>query len=284
MKAKAVWELLRLEHGFMYGVGVVIGVFVSTGIDFSLQNLILGILTAIFLQASAFALNDYFDYEVDLANKRYDRPLIRGELSRNTAFLFFALLAPVGFLTAVMISIEAFLFAFAVTVAGFLYDIRLKEFGFAGNVYIAFSMAAPFIFGSVVATKTVVPSAALLSLLAFLSGIGREIMKGIEDVEGDAIRDVKTVARVRGVEIAARLSAIMFVLSVFLSFLPPLLLAEYFLDLKYIVPVAATDVLLILVSLNLLKGRFERSLIREYRKKTLLAMAFGLAGFFGGVF
>jgi len=284
MKFRAVWELLRLEHGLMYGFGVIVGIIVSAGIGFSYHDMFFGVLTAIFLQASAFALNDYFDYEVDLANKRFDRPLVRGDLSRRTAFLFFVLLAPLGFLTAILISLEAFLLAFAVTVAGYLYDVKLKEYGFAGNVYIAFSMAAPFIFGSVVATKTVVPSTALLALLAFFSGVGREIMKGIEDVEGDAIRDVKTIARVKGVESAAKLSALMFVFSVFLSFIPPLLLAEYFLDLKYILPVALTDILLISVSLNLLMGNSDRESIRKYRKKTLFAMSFGLVGFFAGAF
>jgi geranylgeranylglycerol-phosphate geranylgeranyltransferase len=284
MNVKALWELLRLEHGLMYGFGVVIGVVISAGLDFSLKDMFLGVLTAIFLQASAFALNDYFDYEVDLANKRFDRPLVRGDLSKGTAFILFALLAPFGFLTAYMISLEAFLLAFVITIAGFMYDIKLKEFGFSGNVYIAFSMAAPFIFGSVVAKNTVVPSAALLSLLAFFSGIGREVMKGIEDVEGDAIRDVKTIARVRGVKAAARFSAILFLFSVFLSILPPLSLAEYFMDIKYIFLVAVTDLLLLLVSFNLLKGRFGKNYIRKYRKQTLLAMAFGLAGFFAGVF
>lgn len=284
MKFKAVWDLLRLEHGLMYGFGVIVGIIISARIDFSYHDMVFGVLTAVFLQASAFALNDYFDYEVDLANKRLDRPLVRGDLSRRTAFLFFVLLAPLGFLTAILISLEAFLLAFVITVAGYLYDIKLKEYGFAGNIYIAFSMSAPFIFGSVVATKTIVSSAALLALLAFFSGVGREIMKGIEDVEGDALRDIKTIARTKGVETASKLSALMFIFSAILSFIPPLLLSEYFLDLKYIFPIGITDILLISVSLNLLKGKFGKDYIRKYRKETLLAMTFGLAGFFAGAF
>jgi len=283
-KVKAIWELLRLEHGLMYGFGVAIGVVVSAGIGFSSYKLFLGIITAILLQASAFALNDYFDYEVDRANNRIDRPLVRGDLSKRTAFILFAILAPLGFLTAYLISIEAFLLAFGITVAGFIYDIKLKEFGLAGNIYIAFSMAAPFIFGSVVATNTIVASSALLAMLAFFAGVGREIMKGIEDVKGDELRDVKTIARTRGVKTAARWSSAMLILSIILSILPLTLLEEYYLDVKYIVPVAGTDILLLMVSKDLISGKFDIESIKKFRKKTLLAMFLGLVGFFAGIF
>lgn len=284
MRFKAIWELLRLEHGLMYALAVLIGVVISAGLKFSSIDMLLGALTALFLQASAFALNDFFDYEVDVANERTDRPLVRGDLDKNTALILFMVLGVLGFVFAYLISIEAFILAFIITVAGFLYDFKLKEFGFSGNIYIAFSMAAPFIFGSVVATDTIVPSAGLLALLAFSSGIGREIMKGIEDVEGDALRNVKTIARLKGETRAAQFASSMFVLSIILSFLPILFVDKYFLDLKYIIPIVGTDALLIYTSKELLAGKWEKQLIKKYRKRTLGAMALGLVGFFVGIF
>jgi len=280
---KAVWDLLRLEHGLMYALGVIAGMVVSAGLEFSVEDAVLGALTAVFLQASAFALNDYFDYEVDLANERMDRPLVRGDLSRRPALILSFVLAPLGFLTAYLISIEVLALALVIALLGFIYDAKLKEFGLTGNVYIAFSMAAPFIFGSVVATGEIKESSALLALIAFFSGVAREIMKGIEDVEGDALRNVKTIARTKGVKVAAKTSAFLFVLSVLLSFLPPLLIEE-FLDFKYIVPVAITDVMLLLLSRNLLIGRIEKKHIKKYRKESLIALGVGLVGFIGGAF
>lgn len=284
MRFRATWELLRLEHGLMYALAVLIGVIISAGLHLSPWDMLLGALTALFLQASAFALNDFFDYEVDVANERTDRPLVRGDLDKNTAFILFVALGVFGFVFAYLISIEAFTLAFIIAVAGFLYDVKLKEFGFSGNIYIAFSMAAPFIFGSVVATDTIVPSAGLLALLAFFSGIGREIMKGIEDVEGDALRNVKTIARLKGENRAAQLSSLLFVVSIILSILPLLFVDKYFMDLKYIIPVAGTDAILILTSKELLAGKWEKQLIKKYRKRTLGAMALGLLGFFAGIF
>ncbi|RLI79721.1 prenyltransferase [Archaeoglobales archaeon] len=285
-KIKAFWDLFRLEHGIMYGVGVIIGVFVSNPNYTNLENLAFGFFTALFLQASAFALNDYFDYEVDLANRRFDRPLVRGELSKKEAILSFFILMPIGFFFAYLISSIALLLALAITLIGYIYDIKLKEFGVAGNVYIAFSMAAPFVFGSIVAENYLTIQAAILALIAFLSGVGREIMKGIEDVEGDAIRDVKTVARIKGVRTASICAALLFITSIFLSFVPFFLIKEYYLDFKYMIPVLVTDAILTEVSFDLLNKdeKIIRQKIGDFRKKSLTAMGLGLMGFLAGAF
>ncbi len=279
---RSFWDLFRLEHGLMYGLGVVVGIYVSDPYFGDVFKILFGYLTAVFLQASAFALNDYSDYEVDVANNRLDRPLVRGELSVKTALWAGILMMPAGFVSAAVISPAAFAFAVAITVLGYIYNLKLKEFGLAGNIYIAFTMSAPFLFGSIVARNTITTTAVLLSAMAFLSGLGREIMKGIEDVEGDAIRDVKSVARVKGVRFAAILSALLYLLAVLISPLPPLLV-QGFMDWKYILPVAVTDVILIYVAVSVVR-RHGKETIDRYRKYTLVGMALGLIGFLGGAF
>ncbi|MCS7129937.1 MAG: UbiA family prenyltransferase [Archaeoglobaceae archaeon] len=273
---KAFWELLRLEHGIMYGLGVLIGIFLGGGAD--LELVVFGFLTALFLQASAFAMNDYLDYEVDLANKRLDRPLVRGDLSRRTALISSLIFFPIGLLSAFLISLQALLFALIVSILGFAYNAKLKELGLIGNAYVAFTMSAPFIFGGIISKFNY--SVLLLSLIAFLSGLGREIMKGIEDIEGDALRNVKSIARVHGIEKAVKMSSLLFLFAVILSFLPPILVLEYY-DLKYLIPVAITDFMLISVALRLPKNPEK---IPKFRKETLLAMLFGLIGFLAGAF
>ncbi len=280
-KLKAVWELLRLEHGLMYAAGVLAGIVVSSGLNFSWEKGTLGMLSAIFLQASGFALNDYVDYEVDTANERFDRPLVRGELSRRLALTLSILLAPFGLLSAYLINFKAFLFALFVSLLGYAYDLKLKETGIAGNIYIAFSMAVPFLFGSVVARDELCGTVVVLSSIAFLSGVGREIMKGIEDVRGDAIREVKTVARVFGIRRAAKVAATLYVISVAMSVLPPLLFRR-FANPGY-APVLLTDIILLQCSVELLKIEKDEEkaakVVRKLRKRTLIALTFGLLGF-----
>jgi len=276
---RAVWSLTRLEHGFIYGLGVIAGVFITLGyIDTRLS--FFGFLTALFLQASAFALNDYFDYEVDVANRRLDRPIVRGDISRREALIISVIFAVPGFLFAYIISFIAFILALAITLLGYIYDVKLKEYGIAGNVYIAFSMVAPFIFGSVVAGK---PNTqiVILSAIAFLSGLAREIMKGIEDVEGDALRNVKTVARVYGIRKAEKASASLYFVSITLSLIV-IAIPEY-MDAKYLVPVLICDYILVRTAIKLVHG-IKRSEISEMRKKTMIALFFGLIAFILGSF
>ncbi len=274
---KAIWSLTRLEHGLIYGLGVVAGVFITLEyLDIRLS--VFGFLTALFLQASAFALNDYFDYEVDVANRRFDRPIVRGDISRRDALIISIILAIPGFLFAYAVSLLALILAVAITFLGYAYDIKLKEYGIAGNVYIAFSMAAPFIFGSVVA-GTLNTQIAILSAIAFLSGLAREIMKGIEDVEGDAIRNVRTVARVYGVRTAEKASAYIYMVSIVLSFLV-VAIPEY-MDVKYLIPVLICDYILAKTARSLFYGA-ERSEIGKMRKRTMIALLFGLIAFILG--
>ncbi|MCS7121600.1 MAG: UbiA family prenyltransferase [Archaeoglobaceae archaeon] len=273
---KAYWQLFRLEHGLIYGFATTVGIIVAgQPIDF---RAFLAYTTALFFQASTFALNDYFDYYVDLENRRFDRPLVRGEIKREQAFKSFLVTFPLGFITSYMISLQAFIFASAIALLGVAYDVKLKELGFLGNVYIALSMAAPFVFGGIV-VNSVTPTVLVLASIAFFCGLGREIMKSIEDVAGDRIRNVRSIARIYGVDFAAKVSTIFFIISIVLSFTP--LIFEEYRDPKYFFPVLLTDAILFKVSINLLKKKYY---IKKFRIETLLAVIVGLIAFIAGAF
>ena len=81
-KIKAIWEIMRLEHGVMIAIAILIGSLIALkGETFPpIDKFILTFFTALFLEASTFALNDYYDLEIDKKNKRMDRPLVRGDL------------------------------------------------------------------------------------------------------------------------------------------------------------------------------------------------------------
>ena len=203
-KLKAVWELTRAEHGLMYGFGVLIGIVIAGGS--TCETAILGFLIALFLQAGTFALNDYCDLESDIANRRMDRPLVRGELRKEDALLTACFTTALGiicavFLTILLKNVILFLLVLILAALGILYDIKMKEFLAVSNMYIAFTMAVPFIFGGLISEPGGIKLPILiLSSIAFLAGFGREVMKDIADIKGDALRTIRSVARVYGVE------------------------------------------------------------------------------------
>jgi|Deesub1362A_J573_1020465.scaffolds.fasta_scaffold00017_137 geranylgeranylglycerol-phosphate geranylgeranyltransferase len=281
-KLQALWQLFRLEHGFMYGVGVWIGAFIAVGLNVEINSIIFGFLTALFLQAGTFALNDYYDFEVDKANKRRDRPLVRGDLTKQDAMRASLIMIPLGLITAALVNFPSFVLALIITVMGVLYDVKIKETGLGGNSYIAFTMAAPFIYGSVVATRWITWDIAMLSIIAFSAGLGREIMKGIEDVHGDALRNVRSIARELGERKAGIIAGILFGISVAFSPIPYLHPeSAYHGNLVYLGLVFITDVILMYVTVSLWRKRDYS--IKNLRKVSLTGLFMGLMAFLAGI-
>ena len=178
-----------------------------------------GVVAVVTAEMGAFALNDYFDVEVDRKNHRTDRPIVRGDISRREALSLTVVSFIVSIVAGYFMNNVARWSVLVVLIAfGVLYDYKLKEYGILGNVYIAFTMAAPFLFSSMLFRDSQV--LLLLSAIAFLVGLGREIMKGIMDVEGDALRDVKTVARVYGTKTAKYMAVVLYLISVLFAPVP----------------------------------------------------------------
>ena len=281
-KLKAYWDLTRLDHGLIFAVSFVLGMTIAYGRLPNAGLAIAGVIAAIAAEMGTFALNDYFDVEVDRKNNRTDRPIIRGEITRNEALALTVVSFIVSIAAAVLMdNIGALIVVIAMIVFGCFYDYRLKEYGILGNIYIAFTMAAPFLFSSMLFKAS--PILLLLSTMAFFLGLGREIMKGIMDVEGDALRDVKTVARLYGESTARYVAIALYLIALLLAPLPyfwkfGLDTTKYYYNPLYAALAAITIAVLGYVCVSLLRSH-ERKTISKARKTTLIAMVVALLAF-----
>lgn len=279
---RAIWELTRGEHGLMYGAGVLIGILVAGG-NFGITA-VLGFFTAFFIQAGTFALNDYCDLETDIANHRLDRPLVRGALTKELAFGIACIATALGILSSVVLTmlhggLTLFLVALLLAALGILYDIKIKELFAVGNLYIAFTMAVPFIYGGLIAGD-IGEGLLILSFIALLAGLGREVMKDIADIEGDEIRDVRSIARVYGIEEAKKVVTASSLLAVGLSVVPFFLPSTpYYLNPIFIILVSGTDIIFAHTINELWKQHVN---YEQLRKETLVAIAIGLLAFICG--
>jgi len=280
-KIKAIWELTRLEHGLMYGFGVIIGIIIVDKTVLFTKLSIFGFFTALLLEAGTFALNDYYDLESDIANRRRDRPLVRGDMRKEEALLIAIIATVFGIICASFLSHIVFLLALILAVLGILYDIKIKELLAVSNLYIAFTMAIPFIFGGLIAEPERIDLALLiLASIAFLAGFGREVMKDIADVKGDALRNIKSIARIYGADKAIKVVFFSYLLAVILSVVPFFLVnTSYFHNLAYILSVMAADALFVHTCFGLQK---EDVNYNTMRKETLLAIGIGLIAFVSG--
>ena len=283
-KLKAVWDLTRLEHGLIYAISMVVSLVIAyhSITDLDMNLVVAGVIAVTAAEMGAFALNDYFDVDVDRKNRRTARPIVRGDISKNEALLLTAVSFIVSIVAGYFMNNLGALIVIVVLIAfGILYDYKLKEYGIIGNLYIAFTMAAPFLFSSMLFKDSQV--LLLLSAIAFFVGLGREIMKGIMDIEGDALRDVKTVARVYGTKTAKYVAVVLYLISILLAPVPFVFnIDEHFYNnIAYAIPAAIASLILLYVCVNLLRGH-ERKAVSQARKVTLLGMVVALIAFLTG--
>jgi geranylgeranylglycerol-phosphate geranylgeranyltransferase len=289
-KLKAIWELMRLEHGVMIAIAILIGSLIAAKTFPALDKFILTFFTALFLEASTFALNDYYDFEIDKKNKRIDRPLVREDISKNTALYLFFILFPLGIVCSYFVNLTCFIIALVTALFAIFYDVVLKKIKLLGNFFIAYTMAIPFVFGAAsVLTKTsfaidLSPAIFIIALIAFLTGAGREIMKDVMDFEGDKEEGVRSFPRYIGIRKSNMISAFFYIIAIALSFLPFFMSCYdvYYQNYYYFSFVMVTDTMLLSTSLQLI---FKKQInMRFYRKFTLVAIFFGLIAFLVGVF
>src|SRR2546428_5532817 len=171
------------------GIGGVVGVGSAAWGDLALP-LVLPATAAASLTAGGNALNDIFDRETDRINHP-DRPLASGQLTLGTARAF----AASAFVIAAILA--AFINPLALVIVGLnvtlmvSYENWLKARGAAGNVVIAYLVGSLFLFAGVsVFRSSTAPliRTGILTALAFLATLGREITKDIQDMRGDVDR------------------------------------------------------------------------------------------------
>ena len=264
--------MMRLPNCAMIGFAVIVGEVIAAP-TVPARAAFYGFMTGFLLLSASMVSNDYFDREIDAINAP-ERPLPAGVIKPPEAVSFSIILAAVGFWFAAGSGTIPLLIAFLSVLVMLSYNSRIKKTGLLGNALVSTNVAIPFIYGGfAVATPTW--SLGIFSLLAFLSSMGREIVKGIVDVPGDTARGVKSVAATRGNGKAAKYGAALFVAAVALSGLPLLLrIVSYY----YVPLVAICDIGFLLTAYSLLTNPSPANAKRS-KNYVLIWMTFGLLAF-----
>ncbi|HEV2429031.1 MAG TPA: geranylgeranylglycerol-phosphate geranylgeranyltransferase [Thermoplasmata archaeon] len=207
-------RLVRVGNVATSGVGTAVAALAVLG-----NGLSTGCVTA-----GGNVLNDRGDQASDRRNHP-DRPLVTGSISERSArrlaiglfvvgaALIVPLLGSVPTLGLVFVSALAALFA---------YEFRFKREGLSGNLLVGYLTAAVFLYGGAAVGSVLLSTP--FAVMAFGATLSREVIKDMEDAEGDI--DRRTLPRVRGMGVSSAAArgavAIAIVLSPvpLLSFLP----------------------------------------------------------------
>jgi geranylgeranylglycerol-phosphate geranylgeranyltransferase len=241
-------------------------------------NILFGFLTGFTFCAAAMVINDYYDRKIDSINEP-QRPIPSGTIKPSEALVFMGVLVAVGFVFAGLVSILCFAVAAASLAITGTYITVGKRSGLPGNFLVSVCVAIPFIYGSVTVLGTIGLNVLLFASMAFLSNTGREITKGIVDVQGDSAEGVKTLAVKLGEKNAAFVAVVFFVFAVALT---PVTWFLGLVGIWFIPFVLVTDIGLVVCSALLLLDH-SREKARRIKKAVLYLFLVGLLAYIFGV-
>ena len=270
-------EIVRPVNSVMLGLAIIVGAAVTGGASIlgSPPTLLLSFVTGFCMTGAAMAINDYYDREIDAVNEP-GRPIPSGRVTPVEAVALTAALSVVGLGASYTISLSVMLVAAFSWVVMMLYSAWGKRTGFPGNLMVSACISLPFIFGGLI-TGSMYPSL-YFSLMAFLSNTGREVTKGIVDVEGDRGAGVNTVAVSKGPRTASVVASAFYVAAAASSLVP---YALRLVSAWYLPFVAVTDLGLLHSAYSLIMEP-TRENSRAVKNRVLYLMLVGLVGFAAG--
>ena len=210
------------------------------------------VLATLFITAAGYAINDYFDLRTDRINK--PQKIVLGKhISRRRAILMHSFLNLTGVALGIFLSISTGNWSLSVIflIIPFLlwlYSIRYKRRFFIGNfivaVMAAFVITIVWIFDYNSLLSITEPGdpgilnttwyVRIYALFAFLTTLGREIIKDIEDIRGDAKTGCKTIPVISGVTFTKKAIVIIHAITIaFVAYIQIVLLMRDF-DLLFV--------------------------------------------------
>jgi len=181
-KIRAFAELSRPMNVAITFVAIPVASILSGGTPSQWLSIILGAVTGSLVAAGANAINDFFDVEIDRIN-RPDRPIPRGALAPAEARNFWLTVSVVAITLNIFINPLSLGIAVAAVVILYYYSARFKATVVAGNLVVALMTGMAFVYGAGVVGHErwgIMPG-----IFAFLANAAREVIKDVEDLEGD---------------------------------------------------------------------------------------------------
>ena len=249
-------EILRPGNALMGAISIILVAIIDKTISIPV---VLAMAAVFFETAAGNVINDYFDYNIDLVNKP-ERPIPSGRISlkngRNYAYLLFLAGTVCGFLISYMTNNWIpFIIVLIADVVLYLYAYKLKATPLIGNLAVGFMTGFGFVFGGFcINNPNIIMTSIFLGFFAFVMTTAREIIKDIEDVEGDKKDGARTLPIIIGKKKPAILATILIIVDCALC---PLLYMYHIFGILYLVIIAIAVIIFIYSAILILKSQDE---------------------------
>lgn len=275
-------EILRPGNAIMGAISIVLIALIDKTISIPI---ILAIITVFFETAAGNVINDCFDYDIDLINKP-ERPIPSGRISlrkgKNYAYLLFLAGTICGFLISYLTNNWIpFIIVLIADVILYLYAYKLKATPLIGNLAVGFMTGFGFVFGGyTINNPSIVMTSIFLGFFAFVMTTAREIVKDIEDIEGDKADGAKTLPILIGEKVPALIATILIIID---SALYPILYFHHIFRIYYLVVIAVAVLMFLYCAMSIIKSQ-NRNTAAKVAKYLKIGMLIAFVAFIFGSF
>lgn len=282
----AYLEIIRPGNALMAAIAVILMMFV--GHYYGLPIIICAIIVFVCTGAGN-TINDVFDVKIDEINKP-NRPIPSGRISlenaRNYAFVLFGIGIVLSFLDSYLVnSIWPSVIVIPAAVIMYLYARNFKAMPLVGNLTVATLTGFCFVIGGVViacATNSlkILFISIYLGLFAMFMTLAREIVKDMEDIEGDKQEGARTFPILYGKKIPSIISIILIVVTTLMC---PILYIFKIFNVGYMV-IMIVPIFIFLYSAYSLKLNPPEETCAKVSKNLKIAMLISFVAFVVGSF
>ena len=211
------------------------------------ENFVILLIVTILIAASGYIVNDIYDYNLDQINKP-EKVVLGKFLKSRDAIIIYMLFNSLAIVLSIFLCIkikqEIYILVFLLIIyCLWLYSKKLKKYKIIGNILIAFFISLSILNVPLFSYKNILSDdrffvfliISIYSVLAFLINVKREIIKDIEDIEGDKMHKVKSLPIIFGTKKSKLVTVIigiilMFAISSIITFQILILRSDLLLD------------------------------------------------------
>ncbi len=267
------------------------GEAIPMALKFRWYNFILLVIATISITAGGYIINDYFDIKTDLINK--GKVIVGTKISRRKAMLWHSIFNIAGVTAGFYISSTTgyiWLGSLFLVVSGLLYfySASYKRQFLIGNIIVALLTGMvpllvvlyewPALYRYYALNAVEIPKFNIIvywvggfALFAFLTTLTREIIKDIEDFEGDQAYGRNTVPIVIGVLNAKILSVSLIIITIALLYLTWYFFVNDIITLIYISSVITLPLLYVILNLVVSKNKIQLHMTSRIMKIVMMS-------------
>jgi 4-hydroxybenzoate polyprenyltransferase len=171
------------------------------------KGILLLIIGSVLIAAAGYMINDFFDIGIDQINKP-EKVLVNVVFSKKFVLLTYSFFNIIALLLALLIDKQIFFFFIFTIMLLLLYSAYFKRLYLLGNLLVSVALALTVYVVWIYCPVGNFSIVLFYMSFAFLSNLIREIIKDVEDLEGDRKMDCLTLPVVAGVKVARNITFI----------------------------------------------------------------------------